>query len=146
MNELVILCGLQASGKSSFYRARLQSTHKLVSKDCWPNLKNKERRQLRLVREYLSLGHSVVVDNTNPTRRDRAPLLQIATDLQVPTVCFWFSSSVTDSLFRNAQRSGRERIPEVGVYAKKFEEPQLAEGFTEMYLVTMLEGSVFEIK
>ena len=34
--ELVILVGLQASGKTTFYRRRLSGTHRHVSKDNFP--------------------------------------------------------------------------------------------------------------
>ena len=43
--ELVLFVGLQASGKSSFYRARFAGTHDLVSKDRFPNNRNPARRQ-----------------------------------------------------------------------------------------------------
>ena len=65
--ELVILTGLQAAGKTTFYRERFAATHVHISKDAWPNARRKERRQQRLVEEHLRAGRSVVVDNTNPT-------------------------------------------------------------------------------
>jgi len=34
--ELVVFTGLQASGKTSFYRHHLADTHAHVSKDAWP--------------------------------------------------------------------------------------------------------------
>ena len=41
------------------------------------------------------------------------------------------------SLARNAQREGRERIPEKGVAAtyRKLERPRMGEGFDALYLV-----------
>jgi predicted kinase len=47
--ELAILVGLQASGKSSFYRARFAATHELVSKDLLRNNSKPERRQRRAI-------------------------------------------------------------------------------------------------
>ena len=38
--ELAILIGLQASGKSTFYRRHLAATHALVSKDRFRNNRN----------------------------------------------------------------------------------------------------------
>src|SRR5207248_10271594 len=72
--ELVLLGGLQASGKSSFSRARVAGTHEHVSRDNFPNNRNPARRQAVLVEEALRAGRSVVVDNTNPTPEDRPPL------------------------------------------------------------------------
>ena len=63
--ELVIFIGLQASGKTSFYRSRLAQTHVHISKDLMRNNRRPERRQQQLVREALSAGRSLVVD-THP--------------------------------------------------------------------------------
>ena len=49
--ELVILVGLQGSGKSTFYRERFGSTHAHVSKDNFRNNRNPSRRQLVLAGE-----------------------------------------------------------------------------------------------
>jgi hypothetical protein len=47
MLEIVVLVGLQASGKSTWARDRFAATHVIVSKDAFPNAKNKARRQVR---------------------------------------------------------------------------------------------------
>jgi len=49
MTELVILVGLQASGKSTFYRRHLSGTHVLVSKDLLRNNRRPARRQVQLI-------------------------------------------------------------------------------------------------
>ncbi|MEO1348280.1 MAG: AAA family ATPase [Cyanobacteria bacterium J06635_15] len=64
--ELVILMGLQASGKSTFFQTHFASTHVHISKDLMRNNKNRRRRQSQLLIEALAAGQSVVVDNTNP--------------------------------------------------------------------------------
>ncbi len=76
--ELVLFIGLQASGKSSFYRAHFAESHELVSKDRFPNNRNPRRRQRQLVAEALGAGRSVVIDNTNPTVEERAELIALA--------------------------------------------------------------------
>ncbi len=75
--QLVIFIGLQASGKSTFFRQRFAVTHEHVSKDLMRNNKNRTRRQTQLIESALQAGHSVVVDNTNPTVEDRASLIQL---------------------------------------------------------------------
>ena len=47
--ELIILVGLQAAGKSSFYRARFADTHALVSKDLLGNARGRQGRQMALI-------------------------------------------------------------------------------------------------
>jgi len=56
MNELVILVGLQASGKTSFYRSHLAATHVHVSKDLMRNNRSPARRQVQLIAEALAAG------------------------------------------------------------------------------------------
>ena len=76
--ELILFVGLQGSGKSSFYRAGLTDRHVLFSKDRFPNNRHPARRQRQLIEEALGAGHSVVIDNTNPTPQDRDELIALA--------------------------------------------------------------------
>jgi predicted kinase len=75
--ELVIFIGLQASGKSTFFRKHFAATHELVSKDLMRNNKNRARWQAQLIEAALQAGRSLVVDNTNPTLDDRASLIEL---------------------------------------------------------------------
>ena len=69
--ELVIFVGLQAAGKSSFFRERFGATHAHVSKDLMPRAaRDKESRQLGQIEQALLIGRPVVVDNTNPRAAD----------------------------------------------------------------------------
>ncbi|HLL22090.1 MAG TPA: ATP-binding protein [Kofleriaceae bacterium] len=141
-SELVLFCGLQASGKTSFYRARFAATHAHVSKDAWPNARKKEARQRRLVDEHLRSGRSVVVDNTNPTQDERAPLIAIARGLGARVSCYAFVTSVADAIRRNAAREGSARIEDVGIFsvAKRLTEPRLDEGFDELFEVRLTDN------
>lgn len=100
--ELVLLTGLQGSGKSSFYREHFALTHTLVSKDQFPNNRNKARRQRQLIQEALQRGESVVVDNTHPTVAERAEVITLAQSFGVPVIGYIFPPDVAASLFRNA--------------------------------------------
>jgi predicted kinase len=71
--DVVILIGLQASGKTTFYRQRLAADHPHVSKDAFPNARNRQRRQMRLIHDALAAGRSVAVDNTNPSPEEWKP-------------------------------------------------------------------------
>ena len=123
--ELVILIGLQGAGKSTFYRQRFASTHVLVSKDLLRNNRKPERRQRFLVEEALCEGHSVVVDNTNPTLADRAALIALGTQYGAQISGYYFEIAVKQSLERNKQRSGKERVPDIAIFAtvKRFIHP-----------------------
>ena len=89
--ELVIFMGLQGSGKSSFYRSRFMTTHDLISKDLLRNNRQPARRQQHLLQNSLSGGRSVVVDNTNPTREERAGLISQGRAFGAWIVGYFFS-------------------------------------------------------
>ena len=140
--ELVVFTGLQASGKTSFYRERFASTHTQVSKDAWPNARKKEERQRRLIEEHLRSGQSVVVDNTNPTPIEREPLVAIGRAVGARISSYVFVVSVEEALRRNAGREGRARIDDVGIYsvAKRLARPTAAEGFHDRFEVTLTDA------
>ena len=144
--DLVVFVGLQASGKSTFYRERFAGTHEHVSKDLFRHNKNRNRRQTRLVDEALRSGRSVVVDNTNPTPEDRAPLIELAREHGAHPIAYYFESATRDSRERNRRREGKARVPDVAIYAtaKKLVPPSRAEGFEEVYVAKILEGLGFE--
>jgi hypothetical protein len=59
--DLVIFVGLQASGKTTFFLRHFQATHEHVSKDLFPNARNRDRRQAREIDAALAAFKSVVV-------------------------------------------------------------------------------------
>jgi len=103
--DLTILIGLQASGKSTFYRARLAATHVHVSKDLMGHNRHKARRQQELIAAALAAGQSVVVDNTTPTVEERAPLIALGHAYGAPVIGYYFESGVGASLERNKGRA-----------------------------------------
>ena len=139
--ELVILVGLPAAGKTTFCQQHLAATHDHVSKDLLRNNRHPQRRQEQLLRESLALGHSVVVDNTNPSAAVRAPLIAIARQAGVEIVGYFFSTDVAEALRRNRAREGRDRVPDVAIFAarKRLAPPAFAEGFDRLYEVTLDE-------
>jgi predicted kinase len=137
--EIVLLVGLQGSGKSTFFRTRYAATHVLVSKDRFRNNRRPQRRQMQLIEEALKEGRSVVVDNTNPTIEDRAPIIEVAGRYGARVVGFFLDSCLGDCLERNARRSGRERVPDKALYItlQRLREPRRDEGFDQLYQVSL---------
>jgi predicted kinase len=146
--ELIIFMGLQASGKSTFYRSHFAATHAYVSKDLLRNNKKPGRRQMQLVEEALQAGQSVVVDNTNPTPQEREPLLRLGHEYGAEVIGYYFESQVRPSLERNKTRSGKARVPNVAIYttAKKLIRPSYAEGFDKLYDVRIVDDVGFEVR
>jgi predicted kinase len=133
--ECVILVGLPAAGKTTFYRRYFAATHRHVSKDLWPNATGREARQRRLIDETLTAGASAVVDNTNPTRAERAAILDAARARGARVVCYFFDVTTREAVARNAGRTGRDKVPKVAIFtiAKRLEPPTLAEGFDQLF-------------
>jgi predicted kinase len=133
--DLVVLAGLQGSGKSTFYFARFADTHAHVSRDLFPSARDPLRRQEALVSGAAREGRSVVVDNTHARAEDRARLVLLARSLGMRPVLYWFPPDVRASLARNAARTGRARVPAVAIHAtaKRLAPPERSEGFAEVY-------------
>jgi predicted kinase len=140
--ECVILIGLPAAGKSTFFRERFAATHDHISKDVLRNNKRPQRRQEHLIAESLAAGRSVVVDNTNPSATVRAPLIDIARKYRAEVVGYFFVTEAGDALRRNRAREGRDRVPDVAIFAvrKHLELPAIAEGFDRLYSVRVNEA------
>jgi predicted kinase len=143
--DLVVLAGLQGSGKSSFYRARFAATHAHVSKDLFRNARDKRRRQRELVTAAARAGVPAAIDDTNPRREDRAVLVELARELGMRPVLYWFPPDVRASLARNAERTGREQVPRVAIFAtaKRLEPPDPAEGFEAVHEVRAAPEGAF---
>jgi predicted kinase len=145
--ELIIFSGLQASGKSTFYRAQFAATHELVSKDLLGKNRHKQRLQEALITAALQAGHSVVVDNTNATVADRAPLILLGQTYGATIIGYYFDSALRDALARNRRREGQARVPDVALYAtmKKLTRPTLAEGFARLFTVSITGEGTFAL-
>ncbi len=143
--ELIIFAGLQASGKSTFYRTYFGTTHVLVSKDLMPNNKQRSQRQYELIEAVLQAGSSVVVDNTNPTLADLAELIELGHTYNAEIVGYYFMPEVSQSLGRNKQRTGKERVPDIAIFAtmKRFVNPTYEEGFDRLFCVSANDDGTF---
>src|SRR5437660_7547933 len=146
--ELIIFIGLQASGKSTFYRTRFVETHVHVSKDVLRNNRKPHRRQMQLIEDALREQKSVVVDNTNPTIEVRRPLISLGHMYGAKVIGYYFDAQVRDCIERNKQRIGKARVPDVAIYvtAKKLERPSYAEGFDKLYFVSIEDEATFQIR
>ena len=141
--EAVIFCGIQATGKTIFFKEKFFKTHVRISLDQL-NTRNKE---LRFIETCILTSHPFVIDNTNPSPEERAKYIAIAKTNKFKVTGYYFQSRLTDALERNNKRSGKEKIPEAGVVGtyKRLSLPSKDEGFDELYYVTV-ENNAFTIK
>lgn len=146
--ELVILIGLQAAGKSTFFQTYYAETHVHISKDRLRNNRNRVKRQAQLIETALQARHSVVVDNTNSTVEERRSLIHLGRLYGAKIVGYYFESHVSSCLKRNQTRLGKARVPDVAIYAtiKKLIPPSYAEGFHRLFDVQIGNSDAFEIR
>ena len=145
--DCVILIGIPASGKTTFYRQRFAASHQHISKDLWGKASNKDARQARALHEALAAGHPVVVDNTSPTPADRQAVIAIARKFATRVIGFYFSGTTREAVGRNRGRQGTERVPDIAIFAsaRRMVVPTLEEGFDELYRVVVGAESTFEV-
>ena len=133
------MVGLQGAGKSTWVAAHLAGDHVVVSKDHWPNARRREARQQRVVAGLLADGLSVVVDNTNPSPVERAPLVELARAAGVPVRAVFVDTPFEVCRQRNEARSGRARVPDVGLFstAARLVPAATDEGFSQVDVVRL---------
>ena len=129
-----MLCGVQASGKTTLYRDRFLETHARVSLD----LLRTRAREAAFLRTCLDTRMPFVVDNTNPTVADRRRYVEPARAAGFRVIGYLVEVDPAVALARNAERAGRARISERGVLgtAKRFIRPSPEEGFDELWHAT----------
>ena len=127
------MMGLQGSGKSTFYAKHLSKDYVRVNLD---TLKTRSRERL-LMDECMGEGKSFVIDNTNPTRADRARYIALAQEQGYHVIGYFMESKIKDCIARNSLREENARVPNIAIAAtsNKLEIPSFDEGFDELYFV-----------
>ncbi|MCW8929110.1 MAG: ATP-binding protein [Gammaproteobacteria bacterium] len=139
----IIFIGLQASGKSTFFLEKFYTTHLRLNMDM---LKTRNR-ELILLNACIDAKQSVVIDNTNPTVKERKNYINTFKKGKFNIVGYYFQSKIDECIQRNSKRQGKEKIPEIGIKGtfNKLEIPTFKEGFDELYYVS-LEDNMFSVK
>ncbi|MGB1040605.1 MAG: ATP-binding protein [Flavobacteriales bacterium] len=141
--ESIIFIGIQASGKTTFYKKYFFDTHIRISLDQL-NTRNKQNKFLQTCFETQS---KFVVDNTNPDKNIRSDFIEQSKNNNYKIIGYYFSSKVHQSIERNNNREGKNRIPEIGIKGtfNKLELPSFDEGFDNLYFVELIDNG-FVIK
>lgn len=141
--QAVIFIGIQATGKSAFYRERFFATHMRVSLD----LLRTRHRESVFLRACIETMQPFVVDNTNPTAEERARYIAPAKGGRFTVTGYYFQSKAADALDRNRQREDSQRVPDKAILGtcKRLQLPQISEGFDALYYVRLAEHGSFTV-
>jgi len=133
--EAIIFCGIQGSGKSTFFLQNFYHTHVRLNLDM---LKTRHRENI-LLHACLAAQQPFVVDNTNPTAAGRGRYVALAKAAGFRVSGYYFPSTLESALARNARRVGKQQIPPHAVAAtlKRLEPPTPAEGYDAFYTVAI---------
>ncbi|WP_420346879.1 AAA family ATPase [Pelagibius sp.] len=141
--QVVVLTGIQGSGKSTFCRERLFNTHLRINLD----MLRTRHREKTLFDACLACGQDVVIDNTNPTAADRARYIGPAQAAGAEIVGYYFSSRTSEAIERNTRRQELRRVPDKAILgtARRLELPRQSEGFDALFYVTCVGESAFSV-
>ncbi|XP_076814594.1 bifunctional polynucleotide phosphatase/kinase-like [Clavelina lepadiformis] len=139
--EVVILVGYPASGKSTFVaRHLLPSGYIHINRD---KLKTWQKC-VSLCNSSLAGGKSVVIDNTNPDLESRQRYISCAKSRGCQCRCFVMQATLDHAMhnnrFRELSGSPHDVVPKMILYSyrKKFVEPKLKEGFDEIVKINFV--------
>jgi len=142
--QALIFCGIQATGKSTFYKQHFFNSHIRISLDL---LRTRHREQ-RMLALCLDTQARFVVDNTNPTAAERQRYIGPAKQAGYRLIGYFFESGVAAALARNRARLPAEQVPDRGLFGTRarLELPTYAEGFDELYYVRIGPAGTFVVE
>lgn len=142
--QAVVFIGVQATGKSTFYKQRFVDTHIRINGDM---LKTKHREKL-LVEACLAAKQAFVVDKVNAHAADRARYIEQAKQSGFKVTGYYFRSVFAEALARNDLREGRARVSAaaIGGTLKRLQIPTCGEGFDELFFVWINEQNEFVVE
>lgn len=129
--ELVIFVGAPASGKSTYYAKNFADTHIRVNLD---TLKRRSK-EAKLCKFCLDNKLSLVIDNTNPTIKDRKKYIDMFIKEGYHIKCIHLRTCYETLIIRNNER--QRHVPRRAIKAilKDTEYPTVAERIDEILII-----------
>jgi len=131
--EIVIFVGAPGCGKSTLSKKYETLGYVIINQD---TLKT-SKKCISECKRLISLGKSIVIDNTNPSKKTRAEYIHPAknSDIKYTLHCIHFKVDEMrckhNNIYRHIINPNREIVPSVAYrfYNKNFELPNIEEGF-----------------
>ena len=136
MPAMIIMMGIQGSGKSTFC-AKNFPEYTRINLDTLRTRK-KENDALWLA---INRKENIIIDNTNPTVSDRKKYIEAGKASQYNIIGYFMQSRLQECIERNDARQGKEKIPAIAIActSNKLEMPSYEEGFDELYFVKITD-------
>lgn len=146
MPQIIILVGLQGSGKSTWSQRFLEgkADWAYISKDLIRS--NKQKKMTKKIELATSQSLNILIDNTNPSKAHRAPIIELAGKYDYTIFCYHFKINVEACVRRNETRDFKKRVPPVGLFSflQQYENPSFEEGFNHIIDVELTETEFIE--
>lgn len=142
MAKMAIMIGIQASGKSTFCKAKFPEYIRINLDEL--HTRNKESIAIN---DAIASRLNIVIDNTNPIRVDREKYISIAKENGYEVMGYFMQSKLQECIARNDQREGKACIPRkaIACTSNKLEIPNYDEGFDELFFVSITDdGYIIE--
>jgi len=141
--NMILFIGIQATGKSEFYKRNFYKTHIRINLDM---LKTRHRERI-LIEACINAKQSFVIDNTNLTKHERNQYIGEAKNAGFEVIGYYFKSSINEAIERNEQRDGKEKVPLVAMRGShaKLELPSLSEGYDKLFYV-YIDNEIFIVE
>lgn len=149
MPEMIMLCGIPTSGKSTYSKDPKYKDYIRISSDdildeiakkqeksysavFQKNIQLAQRAMLIVLRNAIKQQKNIIWDQTNTTAKMRMEKLGMVPK-NYTKKAIWFGVSLKDALIRNTKREGKIIPPDViERMHKEFEIPSTKEGFDEV--------------
>jgi len=132
--EIIVLTGVPASGKSSFYEREFKDTHVRVNLDILVTRKNENDLIAKCIKE----NKSFVVDNTNIKPLQRKKYIDLAKENNCKVISYYIPMTKEIAIKRNSLREGKSKVPNVVIYTmlNRIVKPSKEEGFDEVHIIS----------
>lgn len=138
---MVIFMGIQASGKSTFYKQMMaEHGYAHINLD---TLRTRNNEAIT-INKCLENEESFVVDNTNPQKSDRQRYIILAKEHGYEIIGIFFQSIVRDCIARNEKREVKVPRKAIPCTSNNLQMPDYSEGFDKLYFTRITEEG-FEI-